>query len=665
MCRKLIYLISIVLALSLVGVTYGTEGLLGEYYHGTAGDPWRELVMERVDPTIDFSWGEGSPDPSVNANGFTVRWTGMVTVPASATYTFYTVTDDGIQLWVNNEQLIDNWTDHGNTEDSGDIALASGRQYEIILEYYENGGGAVCELSWESPSITRQAIPSQYLSVERPFPRKPDPADGAIIKDTWVPLSWEPGDYAASHNIYFGEDQDEVQAGTGDTFRINQTNTDYAVGFIGFPYPEGVEKGTTYYWRIEDIEADGITTHSGPVWSFTIAPKIAYGPSPADGAESVDPNIILKWEPGNGAILHYVFFSDDYNTVNDAVVGAPQGIATYNPAGTLDSEKTYYWRVDERHASETLKGKVWSFSTPGAVVSLNPYNGATDVKMTTTLSWTPADTAASHEVYFGTDKDVVRSADKNSLEYKGPKALGAESYDPGKLAWYATYYWRVDEVDSLGGLSKGPLWSFTTADFISIDDFEDYDVGNKEIWWAWKDGLGYVAHGSEPAYSGNGTGSAVGDETTLSYMEEKIVHGGGKSMPVLYDNNQQDYAYYSEVELTLSTTRDWTEEGVGTLTIWFRGKSDNDAEPLYVALSNPAGVPVAIYNDDSLATQIGAWTEWIIPLQSFADMGIELTEIDRIAIGVGTQGNITIPGGSGKMFFDDIRLYRSEVDAAE
>jgi hypothetical protein len=648
MCRKLIYLISIVLALSLVGVTYGAEGLLGEYYHGTAGGPWRELVMERIDPTIDFSWGEGSPDPSVNANGFTVRWTGMVTVPASATYTFYTVTDDGIRLWVNNEQLIDNWTDHGNTENSGDIALASGRQYEIILEYYENGGGAVCKLSWESPSITRQAIPSQYLSVERPFPRKPDPADGTIMKVTWVPLSWEPGDYAASHNIYIGENQDEVLAGTGDTFRVNQTNTDYAIGFIRFPYPDGVEKGTTYYWRIEDVEADGTTMHSGPVWSFTIAPRTAFSPSPADGAESVDPNIILKWEPGYGAILHYVFFGDDYNTVNDAVPLAPQGVATYRP-GTLDSEKTYYWRVDERHPLETLKGEVWSFSTPGAVGSPNPYNGAENVKQTTVLRWVAGDDAGSHQVYFGTDKAAVSNATTASTEYKGIKNLDDVQYDPGSLMGDTTYYWRIDEVNNLNPNSpwKGGVWTFTTADYLVVDDWESYNdidppnPGSNTIFAYWMDGY----------YTPPINGALIGNDPLPPYAERTVVHSGRQSMPYVFDITGK----YSEATLTLESPRDWTASDVKTLTIWFHGDLSNAAAPIYITIANIAGAPAVVPHDDSDATQINAWTRWDIPLQEFADKGINLTNVNTITIGIGNKTNP--PGGTGKMYFDDIGLH--------
>ncbi|MFC1794435.1 hypothetical protein ACFL3Q_12700, partial [Planctomycetota bacterium] len=361
--------------------------------------------------------------------------------------------------------------------------------------------------------------------------------------------------------------------------------------------------------------------------------------------------------PGYGAKTHTVYLGDNYEEVDNAADGTAQVPATYNP-GTLEREKVYYWRVDEFDAASTYKGDIWSFTTPGAVGNPNPSNGAVDVKMTTTLSWTPADSAASHEIYFGEDKDAVRNADENSPEYKGNRASGSESFDPIELGWNSTWYWRVDAVYS-AGLVKGLVWSFTVADFLLVDDFEDYDTGDNQIWYAWRDGLGYGTPDTPPYSNGNGTGSAVGDETTPSYCEEKIVHGGGKSMPVLYDNNKQGYAMYSEVEMTLSEARDWTDEGVGTLTIWFRGILNNDAERMYVALSNQTGVPVVVYHDDPAATQIGAWTEWVILLQSFADQGIDLTDINKIAFGIGTQGNMTTPGGSGKMLFDDIRLYRS------
>jgi len=525
------------------------------------------------------------------------------------------------------------------------------------ITFYSGSGLVVLDYDERNPGMT--TLSARWTGIAY----KPSPADGAYHEDTWVSMSWSPDDAAATHDVYLGDDFDSINDGTGDTFRVNQAGTFFVAGFPGYPYPDGLIPGTTYYWRIDEVEADGVTKHKGDIWSFTVPPRTAYNPDPADGAEFVDPNAILSWTAGFGAKLHTVYIGDDFDDVNNAAGGASQGPTAYSP-GPLESGKVYYWRVDEFDGAATYKGDLWSFTTPGAVGSPAPSNGATDVKMTAVLSWAPADSAASHEAYFGKDKDAVRNADKNSPEYKGPKALGAESYDPGKLSWYATYYWRVDEVDNLGNSTKGPLWSFTTADFISVDDFEDYNAGDNQIWYAWHDGLGYGTPDTPPYSAGNGTGSAVGDETTPSYCEETIVHGGGKSIPVLYDNNKQGYAMNSEVELALSTMRDWTDEGVGTLTIWFRGKSNNGAEPLYVAIFNSGGSPAIVIHDDPAAAQVDVWTQWVIPLQAFADQGIVLTDVDKIAVGLGTRGNLTTPGGAGKMYFDDIRLDRP-VEAAE
>jgi hypothetical protein len=141
----------------------------------------------------------------------------------------------------------------------------------------------------------------------------------------------------------------------------------------------------------------------------------------------------------------------------------------------------------------------------------------------------------------------------------------------------------------------------------------------------------------------------VGDETTGSYTEETIVHGGNQSMPVFYDNS---ILRYSEVEKTLSYPRDWTENGVNTLTIWVRGDSANAAETLYVALNGNA----IVTNDNPNAAQITTWIEWNIDLQTFADQGVNLANVNTIAIGFGDKNN-PLAGGSGMMYFDDIRLY--------
>ena len=126
------------------------EGLKGEYFNnmslsGTA-------VLTRNDLTVNFNWGEVSPDPSVNVDGFSVRWTGTITPRTSGSHEIGVTTDDGARLWVNGVLLVDEWQDQGPTTYSGFITLTAGVEYDITFEYYENGGGAVAKLLWAEPN---------------------------------------------------------------------------------------------------------------------------------------------------------------------------------------------------------------------------------------------------------------------------------------------------------------------------------------------------------------------------------------------------------------------------------------------------------------------------------------------------------------------------------
>jgi len=470
--------------------------------------------------------------------------------------------------------------------------------------------------------------------------RKPEPADGALLADTWATLGWRPGDFAVSHEVFFGDNFDDVNDGAEGTFQGNQTTTFLIVGFLGFAYPEGLVPGTTYYWRIDEVnDTEPNSPWKGDVWSFMVPPMTAYEPDPADGAESVELDVELNWTAGFGSKLHTVYFGDNFDDVNTATVGLPQGTTTYTP-GPLKLAKTYYWRVDEFDGIDTYKGDVWSFTTQGAVGSPNPSNGAVDVEQTPILSWSPGVYAASHQLYFGTDEDAVKNADTGSPEYKGTRALGSESYDPGKLELNATYYWRIDEVNNVNPDSPwtGSLWSFTTVDSILIEDFEDYnDYPPDEIFSTWIDGWEVPTNGSMAGHA------------NPPFAETDNVHGGGQSMPLYYDNNFK----YSEATMTLVSVRDWTEEGVGVLSLWFCGDASNAAERMYVNLNGIA----TVYHDNPDVALIEEWTEWTIDLQEFAAQGVNLANVNTISIGFGDKNNLQ-PGGSGVVFFDDIRLYR-------
>jgi hypothetical protein len=460
----------------------------------------------------------------------------------------------------------------------------------------------------------------------------PAPADGSLHPDTWANLSWRAGLSAVTHDVYFGGNFDDVNSGAESTFIGNQAATFLVVGFPGFPSPDGLVPGTTYYWRVDEVnDADPNSPWKGNVWSFSVPPKTAYFPNPANEAEGVSVDPQLTWTIGFGAKLHTVYFGETFEEVDTATGGQAQGTAEFTP-GALKMAKTYYWRIDEFDIFETHKGDVWSFTTEGAVAALDPANGAVDVTQTPVLKWAPG-LGTSHEVYFG--------ADASSLELKGSGNLGSESYDPGQLEWNTTYYWRIDEANSTNADSPwtGPLWSFTTANFLIIDDMESYndldesDPASNRIYLAWLDG-----------FDNPGTNGSVVGYANPPFAEQRIIHSGNQSMPFVYDNAVGK----SEATLTLTSNHDWTVNGVNTLTIWFRGSASNAAEQMYVALNGS----VVVNHDNPEAAQKGYWTQWNIDLQVFADQGVNLANVNSITLGLSS-----VTSGSGMMYFDDIRLY--------
>ncbi|MHC4536525.1 MAG: PA14 domain-containing protein, partial [Planctomycetota bacterium] len=627
-----------------------------------------------------------------NGGGTGLWWGNTQLVPYANEWTHVALTwDNGTAIqYINGEEVSTGNITFQDTADDTPVTIGC-----VDSTNNEHFVGTIDEVRIYNHALTPAEIQDIMLGI---FPTAfgPTPADGSLHPDTWVNLSWEPGTSAITHDIYFSDNFDDVNAGAESAFLGNQAVTFIVVGFPGFPYPDGLVYGTTYYWRIDEInENDPNSPWIGKVWSFTVPPKTAFDPDPADGAKFLEADLELSWAPGFDTILHYVYFGDNFDDVNNAAGAPPHGSDTFDPS-PLEAAKTYYWRVDEFDGIQTYKGNVWKFTIAGegggvradyytgmnfdnlvltrtdpqidfnwgdpggpdpavgddnfsaqwtgeveaaftetytfytnsddgirlwidgqllvenwtnhantenkgtidlvagntyslameyyedgggavaqlrwssphtpkqiipqAALSLpvkasgpNPSNRAVGVSQTSILSWGPGEAAASHEVYFGTDADVVKNADTGSPEYKGSRNLGAESYDPGKLEWGATYYWRVDEIEADGTLQKGNVWSFTVADFIVIDDFESYndinegEEGSNRIYNVWIDGYNDPTNGSQAGH------------LDAPFYENTVVHGGGKSMPLYYDNTVGK----SEATLTLTDTRNWTQEGVG------------------------------------------------------------------------------------------------------
>ncbi len=195
------------------------------------------------------------------------------------------------------EQSVPAWGWWGNEEGS-DKVLQDGENTMYI--FHRQGNSTVF---WD---VFMWADRSNYVPTDEDYQNakifvlstasNPSPANGAIIRDTWVSLNWSPGGFAASHDVYFGENSDDVNAGTGGTFRGNQTSNHFLVGLPGCPYPDGLVPETTYYWRMDEVETDGVTKHKGYVWSFFV-PSAKPDPS----AVSTFHCIGVYWSPQDGS----------------------------------------------------------------------------------------------------------------------------------------------------------------------------------------------------------------------------------------------------------------------------------------------------------------------------------------------------------------------------
>ncbi|MHC4395735.1 MAG: DNRLRE domain-containing protein [Planctomycetota bacterium] len=266
----------------------------------------------------------------------------------------------------------------------------------------------------------------------------PNPANSAadVIGDP--NLSWTAGANATSHDVYFGTDS-TPDAGES---KGNQTATTYD--------PGSLSNSTTYYWRIDEVNATATTT--GDIWSFTTAvapPGAASSPTPANSAANVAVDADLSWTAGSGATTHHVYFGP----FSPGAFQLSQTTTTFNP-GIMENDTTYYWRIDEVNAGGTTTGTVWSFTTivaaPSQATDPGPTNGATDVGISADLSWTAGSGSTSSDVYFGTSSPGTSQGNQT-----------ATSFDTGTMDANTTYYWRIDEIN-LGGTTTGAVWSFTT-----------------------------------------------------------------------------------------------------------------------------------------------------------------------------------------------------------
>jgi len=526
--------------------------------------------------------------------------------------------------------------------------------------------------------------------------RAPIPASDATDVSRDIDLSWTAGATAVTHDVYLGTAWEDVNSATTPT-SAGQTETSFDPGRLDF--------GQTYFWRVDEVNgAPDNTVFKGKIWSFEVEPvayPIANITATASSQQSPqmdpqktvdgsglneldqhgtlavdmwlsgmgDPNPSIQYEFDATYKLHQALVWNSNQLIESFVgLGAKDVVIETSLDGAewtaleASTQLNQAPGADGYEANTTIEfggimaqfvkitvnagwgampqygiSEIRFTSIPTAAREPMPADGVTTDGVDVVLGWRAGREAASHEVYVGTDSadlPLVATVTESSLD------LSSQG-----LAYATTYFWTVKEVNEAETPTAhdGPVWSFTTPDYGTVDSFDQYDDNCERIFFAWEDGLGHnggedVEDCEVPASNGNGGGSIVGN-AQAPFAERSIVNAGSRqSMPFNYDN-----AFGDSYATLAIDGQDWTASDVQTLSLAFRGEDGNTGS-LYVKINNTK----ISYDGPAVNIARPAWQTWNIVL---ADTGASLGNVTSLVIGV--------DGGSaaGMLYIDDIRLY--------
>ena len=445
----------------------------------------------------------------------------------------------------------------------------------------------------------------------------PSPADEATDVPRDAVLGWKPGDFAQTHDVYFGTAFADVNAaGRANPLGVlvgqdQDANAYDPAALLGF--------GQIYYWRVDEINAPPTSTvFKGDVWSFTVEPyayalknatatassaQAGMGPENtvngsglnANDQHAVDPttmwlstgvqpnwiqyqfdkvyklselwvwnsNQLIETLLGLGAKGVTIEYSID-GSAWTVLPGVPEFARAPGAAGSSHNTVVSFGGVFARYVKLTVNStwgatpqsslsEVRFFYVPVQARAPEPAAVATGVSLDTSLNWRPGREAASHQVYLGTDKQAVTDGTAPA------ETVADHRFSPSSLQFGTTYYWKVDEVNDAATPQSwaGDVWSFTTQQYAVVEDFESYNDDDHRIYDTWIDGL-----------TNNNSNSIVGYDKA-PFAELTIIHGGKQAMPFEYNNVKTPY--YSETDRTWDQAQNWTVSGATDLSVWIRG----------------------------------------------------------------------------------------------
>ncbi len=596
--------------------------------------------------------------------------------------------DKTLRMYVNGEL-------EGEAASVGEVDI-NPNDWPVMIggETSSNGGQQYFGLIDEPAMFNRELSAEEIRSIfERgirvpELASNPTPQDTAVDVPRDVVLRWDAGDFAASHDVYFGPSVDDVDAAD----RVNpmdvllsqgQTDTTHDVGTLDF--------GQTYYWRIDEVNAaPDNTIFKGDIWSFTVEPyvyPIVNITATSNGLSEPDSGP-EKTIDGSGLNADDQHSTDSTHMWAASTDGAEPVWIQYEFDRLYKLHEMWVWNYNvmfELMLGFGFKDVTVEYSTDGAdwtvlgdfefaqgtARTTYAHNTTVDfdgvaaqyVRLTANSGYGVSDQFGLSEVRFyyvpvhpreprpasgatnvsidavlewrsgreAAAHEVYLDTDEAAVaDGTAPVAMvGQSSYDPPALDLDSEYHWKIVEVNEAEAIRawEGDLWSFSTEPFLVIDDFESYtdDIDAGEaIFDTWLDG--WV----------NETGSTVG-HLSAPFAEQTIVRSGRQSMPLFYEGD-------SRADFVIDGAQDWTVGGAATLVLYFRGDVGNDGGQLYVTINRTK----VLYDGASSSLAAPLWKQWNVDL---ASVGVNLQSITELSIGVDGSG-------SGVVYIDDIRLYR-------
>ena len=618
--------------------------------------------------------------------------------------------DDKFEMWMDG-QLIGKGPGAQLNGRSDDIGIGHGVAQTKAHDGNITAGGSWFEGIIDEVWILNTPLTEGELAAIAPNQTKakgpvPDDAVTDVLRTS--PLTWTPGKYAVSHNLYFGDSFDDV----------NTATTPLAVLDVESYDPGRLDFGKTYYWRVDEVNgAPDRTVFKGDVWSFTAEPYSIQIPGAsmtvtassvsndfsmaektidgsglgADGTHTIDPeamwfsavvdldpwvqyefedvkklDIMKVWNANSAAEatigwgvkdveIQYSVDGETWDVLPDATqLSRAPGLPTYNSYDEISlggvAAKMVRLNIQNNWGGILMSyalSEVQFYVIPVQARTPVPASGTVDVLPDSMITWRAGREADQHTVYISTDPNAVADGSAPATTFN------TDSIDLGSLELELgqTYYWRVDEVNNAEAVSvwESPVWSLSTVDAVTVDDFESYgNISPDRPFQAWLDGFGYSSDEFFPnGYGGNGTGAGIGhDIWSLSSP-----HYDGDIMETtntLAGSGRSMPFYYSNSGGVASQT----ERTFAVPQDWTTG----GAQTLSIAFSGQTGNTGTLYvkinntkltyDGDPENLTLGVWQAWNIDLS-----GMNVQNVTTLQIGVDGSG------ASGMILIDDIKLY--------